>query len=307
MDVRAVLSTAVRLVCTILLVLALGGCENTIEPFSEDESYSVHGYLSLSRDTQFVRVRSLDRTLAEDAETSLNATVTLENLDSGATYQMQDSVIVFRDRASAVTTHNFWVDLSVQPDTRYRLTVEGAEGTTQATTLTPEQRDITPSPTGGNCLTPIDVEFKGVDAPRRVRAAIEFQATGDFFRDSQTRFVRQSRDGPATLTFRMEEVLCEYVARQDEPRTPCLYESRCSLLDRGSVTLRYTILGPEWYGNAPRDTVPDPTTSPRVTNGLGFFGSVRRGGLQVDIDASGNGIDICGEGTPDPLQCPDAP
>ncbi len=62
-------SYARPLLCAVAAALCLlaVGCDNTIDPFSEDGSFSVYGYLSTTSDRQVVRVKDLRAPFTREA------------------------------------------------------------------------------------------------------------------------------------------------------------------------------------------------------------------------------------------------
>lgn len=133
------------------VVTMLYGCDNTIEPFDEETGlFSIYGYLSLSEETNVIRIRDLNTPLLRDPTRELDAKASLENLDDGTTEQLERSRLEF----DGIYVHNFEVTMPVEPETEYQLTVErsdGVQATSTATTPTlgevtygPEGEDATP-------------------------------------------------------------------------------------------------------------------------------------------------------------------
>lgn len=127
-------SVVLAVAVTAILITA---CDTSVRPTvpSDEYHYSVFGILNPAQDTQWVRVESLEAPTSGGASSSLDATVTLENLETGQTWTLQDSLMeVFRDEFQ----HNFWTRAPIAPSTSYQLTVKNADGnTTQASTTTP--------------------------------------------------------------------------------------------------------------------------------------------------------------------------
>lgn len=124
----------IGLVC--LFVLVAVGCDTTVPTPSNKYAYSLYGVLDPARDTQWVRVEPLNTPTSEGAPKSLDATVTLENLDTGQAWRLRDSLMVVQTEPH----HNFWTTAPIRPGTSYRLTARRPDGaTTQAETATPSQ------------------------------------------------------------------------------------------------------------------------------------------------------------------------
>lgn len=304
---RSLLLTAAAALC--LLVL---GCDNTIDPFSEDGSFSLYGYLSTTSDRQVVRVKDLRSPFTREATRTLDATVTLENLTTGTAITLTDSVRDFDD----VFAHNFWTDLSVTPNTSYRLTVERSDGTTtRAETTTPSVISPEAHPASGHCLQQFTVIFPGVRQLQRIRPSIGFLPKGEEPNDDDGNPLDDDRDtgdrnddaglvwvqngersvqtfggtsADVRVTFIPETVLAAKIPSVDNPLTRFEYEPRCWELAERRIYVAYTHLGPTWFGNTPDSLVVfDPTETRFVENGLGFFGALRRDTASVLVDTSG--------------------
>ena len=118
--------------------MLLFGCDPTVQAIeaSDEHHYSVFGILNPAQDTQWVRVEPLPPPTTDGAPRTLDATVALQNVETGQTWTLRDSVVeVFPDEPQ----HNFWTTAEVAAGTSYRLVVRGADGdSTWATTTTPE-------------------------------------------------------------------------------------------------------------------------------------------------------------------------
>lgn len=273
------------------LLIATVACDNSIEPYSDEASYSVYGYLSLNRHQQFVRVKPLNQPLSDGGLGSLDVDVTLENLEDGSAESLQDSVIVFEDQGSSIVTHNFWTDAPIKPNSRYRLTVNPSEQEPiRATTTTPSNSEAKSIPQEGHCKTSYTIEFPDIQDARFVRAVIEMKLEDRRLQFSSPHQIKihdggtAGRPDNAFLAFEPEELLSETVDLQDDPETECLYEHRCLTLERDQVTVRYTYLGPDWYGEVPDTLEFNPLESIHVENGRGFFGSAFQEKLPVTVN-----------------------
>lgn len=296
----------------LLLLIVSSGCDNTISPFSREGTFAIYGVLDLSERRQFIRVKDLTTPLVGPAAAEpLEVRVTLEDVDAGTTWRLRDSVIVFDE----VYTHNFWVDLTPRPDTEYRVTVEGADGTvTRATTRTP--RPITPTaiPAEGDCLTQFTVSFPGMrDVRRLFQVDIGYLPAGatspntppppDGDRDTddannQERIWVSATDAESArivdfggtndieLRFTPEPILSTTIPSIDTP-PESIYRPRCWELGDDRLLVAYVQLGPEWFNEIPLGAVTfDPTQSGFVENGLGFLGAIRRDTLAIPVDTS---------------------
>lgn len=291
---------------SILLGLLLWtGCDNTIEPYSEQGAYSIHGVLFPERETQFIRVKPLTTPISKVDSSTVDATVTLENVTKGTTTVLEDSIIAYEDAENAVVTHNFWTEFPITPKTKYRITVEGpAGGPTRGTTVTPTSTDATVTPRHGACDAEYTVLFEDVDDFRRIEASWEVLLEGmpALFRRGKWSFfwlhnTYRNRDGKIAVTFAPQDTLVSLYQNLTSIRPPpplpdslskeCWSPNPCAVLSSNELRVRYTYLGPEWYGNVPEDSLRyDPLQSHDVSGGLGFFGSARRDRVLATIDTS---------------------
>lgn len=99
-------------------------CDNSLDPLDEEKgAYSIYGYLNLYKDINYIRVKNLNITYLQDS-TNIDAEVTLENIYSGATEILEDTIVVF----DSLKTHNFCRTMDIQPHIEYRVSVEGSDG-----------------------------------------------------------------------------------------------------------------------------------------------------------------------------------
>ena len=265
----------------LLSSIVVAGCDNSLEPISDEAGFSIYGALSLSTDRQLIRVRDLRAPLTPEATETLEAEVFLERLSDGRRIQMVDSVIAF----DGVFTHNFRAVEDLQPDTDYRLIAQRPDGT--QSTVTARTPPVVPEvtlPDSSNCLQQFRVTFPGITDIRQIRASIGYTTDletvwvdtvpSDFETDPNQNLV---------LEFRPESVLETTIPRQDQPRPISLYAPRCLALASERIQVAYLHFGPEWSGAL--ETF-DPTESGRVENGLGFFGALRRDTTFVEVDTT---------------------
>ncbi len=126
-----------------LAVLA-GGCEEAVNPFLDDGRYfTLYGYLDTDRDTQFVRVEPLRRTVDLPAPGPLTGvSVTMTEVETGKVVQWRDSLVAFSvGLDQTVYGHVFRTVFRPQFGRRYRISVKDAQGNeTFATTHVPARR-----------------------------------------------------------------------------------------------------------------------------------------------------------------------
>ncbi|GAA5522492.1 hypothetical protein LQ318_12130 [Aliifodinibius salicampi] len=128
-------SIYIRLVyCLLGALLLLSGCDSSFEPHQENSRYyfSMFGYLDASADTQWVRIMPVRDSLLHQPH-EIDATVTLEELETGKTITLNDSLFHFSNNRYA---HNFWTTQPLEPSRTYRLKAERSDGAASHTTIT---------------------------------------------------------------------------------------------------------------------------------------------------------------------------
>jgi len=273
----------------------------------------VYGFLDLSEDQQFLRIKPLEEPLGLEENQKLDVRVKLKNLKNGITHHMADSVIVFTDEQDTLYTHNFRTDASIQPKTEYELSViRNGQAVTEATTRTPvrDAATITPVDTPAtpqssdetadgdltvkNCLTTFRIQFTDAfQNPLRV--------FGTFYYENQAREVRidrldhveiQNPEGsdPFVDIVPEDDLLSEEIPQKDQTDLPFdpRYVPRCSDLDRRTIEFRYIYASPDW-----KELLPDPSSpgsliryveETQIDNGHGFFGALNRGQLSTEVN-----------------------
>lgn len=263
----------------LLLSVCLGGCDTTLEPYSDRYSYSVYGFLSPSTRVQFIRVKPLDAPFTLNASRELDVEVTLENLTAGTRERLKDSVIVFQDATRHAVTHNFWTDTPITRNTRYRLILRGPDGTTvKSTTTTPPKLDLQPFPEQGDCDTLFLIELPGIQKGRQIRGAeVDFDGARTF-RLHKSAFHSATENHNATVSFRPSG-LFEHVG-----------DNSCSSLSSPNTTVRV-----QYFSDPPPEegALLDPRRPlelPAVENGRGFFSGLGKSQVTIQVDTSGGGL-----------------
>lgn len=122
----------------LLLLLVGGGCDpsaQVVEP-SAEYRFSLFGTLQVAADTQVVRVEPIGDSTQVGAPEEIEASVYLENLDTGTRVALNDSLTTVGGGITKV--HNFWTTHPVQPGTNYEVSVWiDGEAVTTATATTP--------------------------------------------------------------------------------------------------------------------------------------------------------------------------
>lgn len=110
----------------------LSSCTENFQALEENDRYpfSIYGYLDASADTQWVRVTPV----REQVEATLEVpdmTVSIENLDTGNTIVMKDSL--FQNRGANYL--NFWTTEPIEHNQQYRVVAERPDGVSSEATV----------------------------------------------------------------------------------------------------------------------------------------------------------------------------
>lgn len=258
-------------------VVILAGCNTTLEPFDDETGqFSIYGALTLSKEQHFIRVKDLNEPVVQGSTRVLDATVTLENLETGTKETLADSIVTF----DGIATHNFRSEQEIQPKATYRLTVERPdERASQATATMPPRTKVEVEPIKTDtvsCTQGIRFNFRNVSDARLLTMTIAV------YWEKRWRWVEINASSQfGILPWRIvEEVVPQHIL--DTLPDSSYY---CTLLDDNKLRMPYTHFGPDW----PADSVlADPTES-TVENGLGVFGGIHQDTLVRTIDTSREG------------------
>ncbi|MCG2587665.1 hypothetical protein [Rhodohalobacter sulfatireducens] len=115
-------------------ILILTSCDQTFEPLKENNIYNftISGYLNASADTQWVRVGTVRESIDEPPNPE-GIQVTLEDIQSGETVIMNDSVFTFKN------VLNYWTTMDIKNEQTYRITVERDGKMSSVTVTTPKE------------------------------------------------------------------------------------------------------------------------------------------------------------------------
>ncbi|MFH5884124.1 hypothetical protein ACG2F4_07420 [Halalkalibaculum sp. DA3122] len=113
---------------------SLAGCEQTFEPYKENNEFhfSFYGYLDASADTQWVRI-SPARVEFQVPTDAPDAVVTLEEMETGHSAVLEDSLF---ERTGGYNYWNYWTTMDVRAEHTYRLLAESPDGATSSVTVT---------------------------------------------------------------------------------------------------------------------------------------------------------------------------
>ncbi|MCG2587664.1 hypothetical protein [Rhodohalobacter sulfatireducens] len=126
------ISNPILLLVAFLLVI---GCDQTFEPLQENNKYhfSIYGTLDAEKDTQWIRI-GVPRENINETPDPAGITVTLEDVETGQTAVMQDSLFASRDLL------NYWTTIPLKNEHTYRIIAERDDGKSSVVTVTiPEE------------------------------------------------------------------------------------------------------------------------------------------------------------------------
>lgn len=257
-------------------MICFSGCEEPKIDALEDEKgiYSIYGALNLDQNPNYIRIKDLRTALGADSS-NLNATVKFEDLQTGASTVLKDTVVKF----DGISTSNFILNEELKPRKSYRITVTRLDGnsvSSVATTPGLTIHSITPNQSV-DCFSKILIQFENVLPSEQIR--LEISIASYVVRTFEiSRFCTFDREeNTASLTLTTRDFLGMLFPAKGVNLITCRgteSEITCEDLESPKITIRYLHLGPEWekvyplYPNDPVDIMD-------VDNGLGFFGGYR--------------------------------
>lgn len=113
---------------SIAVLFVMIGCEQTFEPLKENDRYyfSIFGTLDASADTQWVRVMPVRDSIFTSPELP-SARVTITDVSTGTTHEMEDSLFTIRDDYYA---WNYWTTADIKTGEEYLFEATNSEGGT---------------------------------------------------------------------------------------------------------------------------------------------------------------------------------
>ncbi|MDR9419837.1 hypothetical protein [Gracilimonas sp.] len=252
-------------------LLFISGCEEPFQPIEENHEYffSVYGYLGSEADTQWVRVMPVRET-TEYSDEPIDATVTLENLDTGEITTMNDSLFTLSQVAEEdAYVWNFWTTTDIHPSNTYKLKVERSDGA--ITTATVDIPGQFADPTidfnyvevyDVNNLAEVLLNWKVRD--RRDNTIHEFSVIQDqviYYRTSEKyRIVIYPNDDFVNVILKSLEAS----------------QPQIEILDTKAVV---SVAGSDWvdFSELGRDVIALPEATSNIENGVGYLvGSIRK-------------------------------
>jgi hypothetical protein len=266
----------------LVIIVGFTACERSVEPFEEDQGiYSVYGALKVGAQSNIIRVRNLLEPFRADSSIPFDATVTFQDLQTGNSTQLRDSVVNFE----VGRTHNFILDEQLELDSQYQITVERSDGE-QVTSIatTPALTEVSYAPFQFiNCETQIDFRFDNVKQSELVEMEVGATYQGDLHW-SEMDLVGEIEYDPQLDIHRVEMSPRNLLVEVFTPVLPdnpyfdpyTLFPTvGCDELDNNTILIRYKHFGPEWQTGRPIEDGRIDTDSGDVENGLGFFGAYR--------------------------------
>lgn len=288
------------LVAAVLLLVS--GCKDpTVDVFrpTDQFQFSLFGALDVAADTQVVRVEPLDDSIQVGAPPTLDATLILENLDSGEQIRLQDSLATFG--SDPVVVHNFWTTHSIEPSTSYRIAVR-REGEPVATATTTTPARAPELSVGGTalelpCIFPEDpndqlkpqnsfrVVARNVDRLASVVVTYPIPDASPFIPRSvpHLKGAEKFEDLFRITVFYRPDL----VALNPDQAAPSREPSCASQSDfaRPSVKVAVAAGGPDWpkWRGAPLDEIARPDSFSNVQGGHGFVGATYSDTVEVPV------------------------
>lgn len=97
----------------------MNGCEDSFQPLQENDKYyfSIYGYLDAAADTQWIRI-GIPRQSIQEVPDPSRITITLEDVETGQSVVMQDSLFASKDLL------NYWTTIPLDNEHTYQIHAE---------------------------------------------------------------------------------------------------------------------------------------------------------------------------------------
>lgn len=269
------------LVALLAAVTLWTGCEDTVNPFVEEDRYfTLFGYLDTATDQQYLRVIPLRTDFASLEAGEIDAAVTTVEVETGRTFTWRDSLITFDDGSSG---HIFRADFQPVPGWTYDLTVARQDGKrAEASTTIPLVTGVElDDPTISVAAVFQKIRWDNVDFPPfRVEVwyrFLNFSPTEPFL-DAVIPYGNVGDLYGQVVQGDKWEVLVRLTADKEEV-TKELGVSDDAEPFLMSVGMRLTMTSESWRppdGVFDREVLVQPGTFSNVEGGFGFFGSVNQ-------------------------------
>ena len=277
----------------------LGACNDPFEPFQESTQgpFSMFGYLDLQSERQWIRVTPVRQNLVAD-RAPVDAVVTLENLGSGRTVTLRDSVFEFPDRrvGGVAHAHNFWTTDRLERGAAYRLKAMRSDGaTTTALVEMPGDAEVSLSYYEG----PPDLTGDNSDGFRDV---LRIYVRGEHILYSDVIYLVRDLVGiqpmdsivAPQIPIRIDHVLHEFTAPRNLTKPGVL-------LDLRRLEARFAVARSDWPfqpGLSPAEAALPGKGPSNVENGFGFVGGLAVWSIPLarcnPLEARPGGHPVCG-------------
>lgn len=194
-----------RSICIVLFLL-VSQCDATLDPLDQSNgSFSVHGTVNMDNEIHFFRVNDLKATLQQETVPAIDARVTLENITTGNSVVLPDSMVNF----DGVFTHNFFTE-DIEYGNIYELTVErlSGRGTIKGRWTTPRRASMEieglPAERTG-CNDPITMTYAPVSEISEIDLRI-FRLGDPEIKSFRPPFVKHETDESVTAVFTMYDI-----------------------------------------------------------------------------------------------------
>lgn len=113
-------------------LLTLSSCDESFQPLQENDTFffSIHGYLDVTADTQWVHVGTIRQTVDEPPPDPEKIQVTLKDLGSGEIVVMNDSLFTSQN------VLNYWTTMEIKHEQTYEITAQHDDGNTSRVMMT---------------------------------------------------------------------------------------------------------------------------------------------------------------------------
>ena len=274
----------------VLAILGLTCTDNEIDPFEDSTlQFSVYGAIELGSDQNYVRVRNVEQQFLSDTDDWNDFTVTLENLTTGVTTILEDSITQLRGNY----TFNYLIDQTLRSRDEFLLTVSDGEAghELKARTKIPGITIDTPHVDSVfSCRQQQTFTFGNVPADEFIYMEVGFELDGyTSWGSVGTVDTLAHIDGDQmTVSLSIKDLLVEVFGptQNTVANTPRRQEPfvSCARVDSSTVNVRYYQFSQEWKHVVDNSFLPDEILeSGVIENGLGFFGSYYTSGYTFEF------------------------
>lgn len=222
------------------ILFSLTQCDSTLEPLDQENgSFSIFATVDMDNPVHFFRVDDLKKTVIQETDSKIDALVTLENMNTGNSIVLPDSMVDF----DGVYTHNFFTD-NIEYGETYKLSVERiSDGSSISGQWTAPRRasfeiDGLPAEEGG-CFSDITLKYAPVSNISEIDLRI-FRVGIPPIKSFRPPFVK-GEDESVSATFSLYDISKAIYG---------IYTDDCRNLEAGGTLLfDLTHYGPDFFEN----------------------------------------------------------